>query len=227
MTVKPRSRKKFHTIIYLVAGLTALACNAFANATGLEWNAKSAELTAALQDVTAEAWFTATNTSGSPVEIISVKSDCGCVSALLDRQTVYPGESTTVIATIELDPHVGPLEKNVTLRSETQGQDAQSTVLQINVMIESPVDIETIPGGPDGSTRFHIRASTELPIRLEIPPTRPSKLTLIHHPQQRAWTAVLQKNDTKRPNPTFLAVHLAANRIKRIPLPLRAAPSSP
>lgn len=65
----------------------------------LSWPTTVAQPEVSLVDKSVEAVFPFTNAGEDAIEITSVKSDCSCTVAKLDKQVYQPGESGEIKAT--------------------------------------------------------------------------------------------------------------------------------
>ena len=101
--------------------------------TGLDWNHLLIEAEPTSDGTAAEAWFTFTNNTDSPVEILEVKSDCECVVAQLDQHIHYPGETGLLLARVDLKPDSVPLEKTILVRFRSGQKEPETISLTIRV----------------------------------------------------------------------------------------------
>ncbi|MBN1355600.1 DUF1573 domain-containing protein [bacterium] len=65
--------------------------------------------------------FTLTNTSEREIQIIEIKSDCGCTASILDTDVLKPGESATLKTVMTPELLEGKVNKNITVTSDLPG----------------------------------------------------------------------------------------------------------
>ncbi len=103
----------------------------------LNWDAKTCSIKATATDKEAEAAFAFTNTSANPVEIVKVRTSCGCTTAELPKKLYGPGESGSVKAVFTFGSRKGLQEKTLIVQMADGAQD----VLTLRVEIPDSVKI--------------------------------------------------------------------------------------
>lgn len=79
----------------------------------LEWKSRSLEFTTAPFQTAQEAEFHFANTSGKPVRILGVESNCDCLAAKADQAVYAPGASGTVSTRFTIGDRVGLYERRI------------------------------------------------------------------------------------------------------------------
>lgn len=114
--------------------LLCLSCplNAGPDAT-LSWNQRVIEAEPVEDASVAEAWFTFTNSTDGPVEILEVKSDCDCLIAQLDKTLYYPGETGLLLATIDIRPGSPMSEKQIQVKIQSPDSEIETVYLTVRL----------------------------------------------------------------------------------------------
>lgn len=73
------------------------------------------------------------NTGEAPLEIIDVKTSCGCTAALLSSKKLNPGESGNVRIELDTTGREGKLTRTVTLFTNDPAQANQTITLSANI----------------------------------------------------------------------------------------------
>lgn len=81
--------------------------------------------------------FTVRNTGDDPLEIVNVKTSCGCTAASLDKQTIQPRESVPLNVSFSLRGRSGPQHKTVTVFSNDPEEPVSRLVLR-GTIVEAP-----------------------------------------------------------------------------------------
>lgn len=102
-------------------------------ASALEWNVTTVALTPKPLQSAVDATFIFTNRGTAPVAIGAIDTNCDCLSASVDKQTVAPGESGVLVARFTVGDRIGLYERSITVRSS----DAPSPQ-RLQVRIEVP-----------------------------------------------------------------------------------------
>lgn len=79
----------------------------------ITWEKTVLEFHPRATDTEATGEFRFKNTGTAPIRIDSVESDCGCTTAILDKNTLAPGEAGTVKATFTFGARRGRYEKHL------------------------------------------------------------------------------------------------------------------
>ncbi|MDD2460145.1 MAG: DUF1573 domain-containing protein [Kiritimatiellia bacterium] len=109
--------------------------------------------------------FTVRNAGGGPLKITRVMKTCGCAGAEADRDTLAPGDSTTVRVTVEPYSLEGAFSKSVFVL--TDAADAQPLRLTVtgecvplfSVRPSKSVDAGRLPNGASWEGAFELAAS--------------------------------------------------------------------
>lgn len=138
----------------------------------LRWDAKLVELHPGSQEKTARGEFVFTNRSKQPVTIDSVRSSCGCTTAVLDKKTYAPGEKGRIAVTFTIGSRQGVQVKAIRVNVHGEPEPALLTLV---TQIGETVQIEP-------SLVYWRKGDAPQPktIKLKIPAgmgLRPSKVT--------------------------------------------------
>ena len=93
---------------------------------GIEWERKQLEFHPSASDTEVKAEFNFTNTGKTAVTIESVKPECGCTTAVLDKSSYQPGEKGRITAIFTFGARTGLQEK--TIRVNMQGEKEPTTL---------------------------------------------------------------------------------------------------
>ena len=77
--------------------------------------------------------ITLKNVGNKMLRISEVRPSCGCTSAPLDKDSLKPGESTTMRITLNLPLSNGSISKYITIRSNDQADPVKTLTLMANV----------------------------------------------------------------------------------------------
>jgi hypothetical protein len=77
--------------------------------------------------------FTVKNAGTAPLEIASLKGDCGCANATVSKSTLAPGESATVDVVFSTHTFFGPQKKTIHVRSNDPEARETELVLSLDV----------------------------------------------------------------------------------------------
>jgi len=138
-------------------------------AAGLDWESTTQDIKVHPLQATAVVTFGFINAGSNAVNILDVKSDCGCLSGQTDKMTYEPGESGAVKATFDLKGRTGPQRKQLLVI--TDESEALPVSLTVTTTIPAAYDISpqrlTWVGGQRGSQTFTLINVTKTPYRLE------------------------------------------------------------
>jgi hypothetical protein len=99
----------------------------------LKWDQHVIEAKPAGNARVTEAWFTFTNPTEAPVEILEVKSDCDCLIAQLDKTLYYPGETGLLLATIDIKPGSTMSEKKIQVKIQSPDSEIETVYLTVRL----------------------------------------------------------------------------------------------
>lgn len=88
----------------------------------LTWENTDQQVESGLTQETAEIQFTFTNENDEPVQIIDLKSSCGCTVPELEKRVYAPGESGTIKALFTFGAREGRQHKRVTVTTDMDGR---------------------------------------------------------------------------------------------------------
>ncbi len=101
----------------------------------LQWvrTAETFEVSRSQEVVVAK--FPFINAGTTPVSIRTIKTDCGCTTGTLSRETYQPGEGDELIAAFVLRGRRGPQEKKISVRTSDPASDVdlilKGTILEL------------------------------------------------------------------------------------------------
>lgn len=99
----------------------------------IEWEKK--EITVAVHPVQLkkEVTFKFRNTGNHPVEFLSVRPSCGCLSIYPEKKRYLPGESGSLKAVFDLSNRTGGQKKSIEIITSDKSTRTQSLYLKINI----------------------------------------------------------------------------------------------
>ena len=77
--------------------------------------------------------FVFTNQGDFPVEILEVRSSCGCTTAALDKTVYEPGESGRITAKFDVGQRVGEQSNSIIVRTDDAERSIHSLVLFVDI----------------------------------------------------------------------------------------------
>jgi hypothetical protein len=122
--------RPFH-VIGIFCGLLALPNF---SAAALTWEAQQIDLTAKVSDKVATAVFHFTNAGQTPITITSVKPDCGCTTAELEKKTYAPGERGEIKTVFEFQSRVGQQGHLIQVTTDEAPTAPIALVLHVNIL---------------------------------------------------------------------------------------------
>ena len=131
------------THFYTIAAVMVLAVVSFPQeslAFELEWDQTEAKVELKPGEKEAQARFVVTNKGEETVQIDRIKTSCGCTGSILDKKTIKPGESATIIGTFNKGNRPG-LNRN-RLQVFIKGQPEPAETLHMVVQVPRLIDIE-------------------------------------------------------------------------------------
>lgn len=118
-----------------LAGFFTAAVSAFAQ---LSWERTAVELHPPAGAASTVAEFPFTNRTAASIEVIELKSSCGCTVPALEKTVYAPGEGGVLKATFDIQSRQGLEEKTIFVQT-----DAGATELKLIVHV--PVRVEIAP----------------------------------------------------------------------------------
>lgn len=106
----------------------------------LEWKKTVIDHKAKPEDEEVTALFHFANTGDTPVEILGIKTSCGCTVAEQDKKIYLPGEMGTIKVKFTFEGRTGEQSKNV--RITTNDPQSPLVLLTLNVDIPEFLSIE-------------------------------------------------------------------------------------
>lgn len=111
--------------------------------------------------------FHFTNDGDEPLEILSVKPSCGCITAKVDKNTLQPGESGTMHIRFASGKRTGHQRKSILV--ETNEKSVPRTTFRIEVNIHAPLVITPkFANIGTGQSSVEVELSTEDVPKLEL-----------------------------------------------------------
>lgn len=105
-------------------------------AAGLKWNPMKVEVPAELFQESAEARFKFHNDSDQPVEILSIRTDCGCTTAMLEERVVPPNGYGEIRVVFTFEERTGLQERITRVATDA---DPESADLLLTTRIPAPL----------------------------------------------------------------------------------------
>lgn len=124
-----------------ITTLVFLVCLQSSGATELEWDRTKVEIELKPDETEAKAEFLLTNKSDETLHIDRIKTSCGCTGSILNKKTIKPGESTTIVGTFKKGNRQG-LNHNQ-LQVFLQGQE--EPVETLYMLVKVPTLIQVTP----------------------------------------------------------------------------------
>ncbi|MDD2707787.1 MAG: DUF1573 domain-containing protein [Verrucomicrobiae bacterium] len=135
----------------------------------IKWESPVLELRPTVQDRGMIAEYHFRNEGKRPVTINAIKSNCKCVTVLVDKKTYQPGEKGTLTAQFEFGRRLGRQEHQIAVSTD----DAQNpvSVLQLRAFIPSPLTIDPPSlfwsvGEAATAKTIRLKAETAAPIQI-------------------------------------------------------------
>lgn len=122
-------------LIKIAVGL--LCCSALSCLAELTWEQKVIRLDVHPLQVEGKASFHFKNTGTNTVDILAVRTTCGCTKASASTNQVAPGESGSIDAIFNYRDKIGPQRKAVALRTS----DSKPTILYLEANIQSAYNV--------------------------------------------------------------------------------------
>lgn len=91
----------------------------------VDWENKTLEFHPVLTEKTIVAEFKFTNAGNRPIQILDVKSGCGCTTAIPDKTDYQPGEQGRITATFTLGERTGLQKIPITVKLSGDGEPAK------------------------------------------------------------------------------------------------------
>jgi hypothetical protein len=111
-----------------------IAClSVFTAQAELKWDTTVAALKIHPLQVEERAEFRFINDGTEPVEILSVKSTCGCLKASASTNRIAPGESGCVVVVFDFRDKMGPQRKGVAVRSSDNPKQPVILYVEANI----------------------------------------------------------------------------------------------
>ncbi len=118
-------------IIQSILGLLLFSA-AFAEA-GIEWERREATLAVHPAQRKAAVEFKFRNAGNDPVEFLSLRPSCGCLSIHPEKKRYLPGESGTLRVVFDLANRIGPQEKKVMVVTSEAPKKVQTLSLKVDI----------------------------------------------------------------------------------------------
>lgn len=107
------------------------------------------------------------NRGQRPIHIQGITTDCGCTQVVLPTRILGPNQSTTLRVTLEAGPHIGPLEKKITLRTPDPLHPERVVVLR--GLVKPYLTFQQSQAVFHGFSRSDLTQSLEIPFTSERP----------------------------------------------------------
>ncbi len=107
----------------------------------LQWQRTEATFKATPQQEAFEAGFSFRNTGRIPVNIVSIRTTCGCTTAALEKRTYAPGERGTIRAVFTFGGRTGLQYKSIYVGTD----DPDSPLVKLVISGEIPPVVQLTP----------------------------------------------------------------------------------
>ncbi len=77
--------------------------------------------------------FVFTNVGDSPVELLDVRSSCGCTTAALEKKVYEPGESGKLTAVFDVGQRVGEQSNSIMVRTDHPERSIHSLIFVVDI----------------------------------------------------------------------------------------------
>lgn len=119
--------------------------------------------------------FVFDNTGDAPLQILKVKSSCGCTAALVSEQTIAAGKTGEVRATFDSTNFTGVVQKKIYLQTNDSISPSKELTLYgevAPVLAAEPPEIVIAGVAPGSSVRRTIRLMNRGPVPLRLEPAQ-------------------------------------------------------
>ena len=99
----------------------------------IEWEKKEITVTVHPVQLKKEVTFKFRNTGNNPVEFLSMRPSCGCLSIHPEKKRYLPGESGSLKAVFDLANRTGAQKKSIEIITSDNPTQTQSLYLKINI----------------------------------------------------------------------------------------------
>jgi hypothetical protein len=177
----------------------------------LQWAALEQDQTAKPGDKEVVARFHFVNAGRSPVQIVEVRTSCGCTAAALAKDRFAPGDEGDLEARFEFEGHTGHQEKTIMVITS----DSPGTPTFLRLVVDIPQAVVLQPefmfwkvGEPPDTKKFRVRVGEGFPakllgvesdnadVRFVVNPIRPGK----------EFEVSVTPNASKRPQNAMLSI---------------------
>ena len=187
----------------------------------LQWEKKELEFSPAITDTSLKAEFRFTNTGRKPVVIASVKSSCGCTTAVPDKTTYGPGEQGLITAVFTFGQRSGRQNKQVGVTFK--GEPAAT---MLSIIAHLPELVKVSPrlvfwrtgDAPEAKT-IEVTVEGKAPVRVKkVTSSDPSvKVALETVEEGRSYKVVVTPQQTAAPVSSLLSIETeVAPRVQQL-----------
>jgi hypothetical protein len=171
---------------------------------GVKFEKERLDLKANPEDSTLVAEFPFTNESKEPLRIMELRTSCGCLSAVADKDEYAAGDKGTIIATFDLGRFTGEEEKAINVRTSEKENAEYRLVVGVEipeVFVVEPDLLEWEVGEEAKTKSFRIKVPHKDPIHIiTIAPSRENfQYELIENEAGRDYEIKLTPVSTESP----------------------------
>ena len=99
----------------------------------LKWKETDQTLSVGPTQLKAIIYFHFQNTGSEPVEFLSLRPSCGCLSIFPEKKVYDPGESGTLKVIFNLEGRLGPQKKSIKVITSDQPNKPQTLSIHLNI----------------------------------------------------------------------------------------------
>lgn len=174
----------------------------------LRWDKKNVEVSPAPGEKTVRADFAFTNISNQPVTIDSVKSSCGCTTAVPDKKTYQPGEKGHITAVFTIGGRQGFQAKAI--RVSVRGESEPTTLTMVTQVGETAkMDSSLVywkVGDPAKPKTIRVKAPSGVKLTGVTSNNPKFSATLESSQEKGEYQIVVTPQDTSRPMVAVLSL---------------------
>lgn len=149
--------------------LLILACIAPAAFAQLAWKSKEQEVTATLGQKSISAIYVFQNKGQHPVNVLDVKTSCGCTTAKMAKKTYAPGEKGEIEAELTIGEQMGFQEKMITVLTDDPQLPNAVLILKAHLPIILDIQPNAVTwelGDSPSPKSIKLKADPSLPVKV-------------------------------------------------------------
>jgi hypothetical protein len=183
--------------------LTALLIVSFPAFAQLKWHEKRIEIFAKPGDAEVVTKFVFNNAGNKHINLLSVRTTCGCTVATPEKWTLQPEEKGAITVQFTLGDREGIQEKPITVKTDAPDVTELLLVVHIPSLLKFEPSYLSWPmhSGPSQSKTIHVTAASGAPIKIvDILPSDPKIQAQLHVIEPgRKYEIPVSLNDASQP----------------------------